>query len=137
MFHSKPTIVGKSPLEFSEAVQIRPQFVPHAAKLRHPLFLRAFDGGRIVEILMQPYGRAKENRAAFLRVVSDCKYVIESLPGKLIDVLRAMRRNVYAEFLHDRYRLGANHAWLCARAFHCESISGIMPQQAFGHLRPR
>jgi hypothetical protein len=32
-----------------EAVQVRPQFVPRAAKLDKPLFLRALDGCRIVE----------------------------------------------------------------------------------------
>jgi hypothetical protein len=26
-------------LEFSEAIQVRPQFIAHTAKLRHPLFL--------------------------------------------------------------------------------------------------
>jgi hypothetical protein len=86
---------------------------------------------------MHPRGLAKEHRAALLRVVADRQHVIEILTREFIHMLRALGRNVNADFLQYRYRLGANGTWLRASAFHRETVSGIAPQQAFGHLRPR
>src|SRR5580693_6866185 len=85
---------------------------------------------------MQPRGLPEEYRTALLRVVTDRQHVIEILPGEFIHMLRAVRGDVDADFLHDRYCFGANGAWLCARALHREAFSRIAPQQAFGHLRP-
>src|SRR6516165_8320114 len=57
---------------------------------------------------MQPCGLAEEHRASLLRVVADGQHVIEILSRELIHILRAVGRNVGADLLHDRYRLGAD-----------------------------
>ena len=126
--------ICRAALGLGKALQVRPQFIPHAAKPAKQLFLRALDRGRIIEAVMQPRDFADKHRTTLLRVVADRQDVIEILSRELIHRLRAVRRNVDTDFLHDRYRLGANAAWFRTRAVHRESVSRIMPQQAFGHL---
>jgi len=60
-------------------------------------------------------------RAALLRVVADRQHVIEIPTREFIHMLRAAGRNVNADFLQYRYRLGANGTWLRASAFHRET----------------
>ena len=45
-----------------------------------------------------------------------------------------MPRDVNTKLLHGSNGFGPNNAWVGAHAFHVEFISGVVAQQAFGHL---
>jgi hypothetical protein len=58
-----PVTTQRSLPGLGKAPQIRPQFIPHAAKLVKPLSSEPSTAGRIVEAVMQPRGLAEEHRA--------------------------------------------------------------------------
>jgi hypothetical protein len=56
---------------------------------------------------------------------------------EFINVFRTLARNVNPQLIHGGNRLRTYGAGFRARAFHIEAITGIMPQEPFGHLTAR
>lgn len=71
----------------SELSQIVSKFVPYVPKYSEKLFIRAKDGRRIFEIVMQFLRLAQEDRTGFACTVADRDDVVEWPIGKFVNVL--------------------------------------------------
>ena len=123
---------GTNPLE--QFTQTLAQFVPDTAKRGQTLFLGAFDRRGIFEAPVNLLRAAGKNRAIGFGVITNGDHAIEVLAGKFVNGFRAMARYVDAQLLHHGDRLRAHLRGLGPCAEYLETITGIVPQQAFGHL---
>ena len=62
------------------------------------------EGPSVLQTLCECVVSARQKGATFLCVVVDCQQVIEGLPLKLIDMLRAVSGNIDAKFFHHNNR---------------------------------
>ena len=123
-------------LLFRKAFEVGAYLVTHVAESGLPILLRPLDNGRIFEALMQARCRTGEEWTALLDVVADGQHVIEVLPMEFIEMFRAVRSNIDANFFQDSNHFSPHDARLRAGALHFKAVPRVMPQEAFGHLRP-
>jgi hypothetical protein len=116
-------------------LKVLADLIAYSAKDSQPVRFAAFEGGGIVERVMNRNGSRKVG-AAFLRVIANREDVIEVLAIKLVNMLGAMAGDVDAQLAHDGDRPRTNLAWLGSGAPNFELIAGVMAEQAFGHLGP-
>jgi hypothetical protein len=122
----------------TEIPQVNPKLVPNPAEDGHALGIGADTlRWRIFETVVQSLCIAEENGTGLACMVTDRNDVIEVLPVKLGDILRAVTRNVDAQFFHGGDCFGANETGFRARALDFEPVAGIVPQKTFRHLAPR
>src|SRR5262249_11731139 len=96
--------------------EVRLQRITHPAEDNHALILAACRcRRRIWETPVDPLRRAWERRARLCGSVAYCDHVIERLPGKLADGLRAIVSNLNAAFLHCSNRQRMHSGGLNAR----------------------
>jgi hypothetical protein len=69
---------------------VRKQFIPHTQEQREPFFVRAVERDRVVKAVVQPGCRSEEQRTGFAGTVAHGDDIIEMLPVKLFNGLRAM-----------------------------------------------
>src|ERR1700676_396524 len=79
---------------------------------------------------------AGKNRAALFGVVADGQDVIELLAVEFIHALGTVAGNVDTQFPHGRNGLRPNLARFSSGAEHLKAVSGVVTQEAFGHLAP-
>src|SRR5689334_24716446 len=108
--------------------------VADAAKCGQTIRFGTLDGSRILEAPVDPLDVGREYRAVVARVVTDRDDVIERLPGEGIYRLRALSRDVDAEFPHGLDRFRTNLRRVCACAFHAVETVALVTEQALRHL---
>src|SRR5207248_1227003 len=124
-------------LRRNELAQTRAQFIAHATKDCKPRRLIARRRSRVIKTPMDALRRSRKDGAMLARVIADRDHVIERLSDELINRLRALRRDVYADLPHRRYRFRPHTRRLRARAEDLEARAAIVAQQPFGHLAAR
>ncbi len=76
--------------------EIPSDFVTDASENGESLFLGALERGRVFEVVVNRYGLAREDRAAFLGIVTNGEKLIERMASELVHTLRPMARDVDA-----------------------------------------
>jgi len=123
------TILAASGVGFEDAAD----FVTHAAEDGHLFFVGAFGVGGIVEAPVVAIHLTGEHGAHLICIAADSDDGLHVLGEELIEVLRVMRRDVDADFLHgcDGERVDVA-CGLRASAGHADNAFGGCTEDAFG-----
>ena len=108
--------------------KVASHLIPNATKECEPLVFRTPQRSRVFKILVNRHGPAREDRAAFLGIVTDGENVVERLAGELVYALRAVARNVDAQLVHDSDGFRPNVTWLGSGAEYLEAVPRVVPQ---------
>ena len=109
-------------------------FISDSAKDGEPcLFIRINRRG-IFKAPMNSFGVSGKHGALFVRVVTNCDYVIEVFPGEPVHRLRMVTRDINSNLAHCSDCFGPHLGWRYSRTRYLKPIASQVAQQTFSHL---
>jgi hypothetical protein len=114
-----------------------PYFIPNPPEYCELLLLRPFGVRGIVEGKMMPISLAREHGARLVCVAADRDHRIDRLIQEFAKVLRAMRADIDADFIHHLDGEGMNVTRrLRSRADNSQTVAGHGSKNSFGKMTP-